>query len=159
MFFLEEQLIGLLAEKFSETEFSDCYLVDIKLSSGNKLEVFIDCDSGLTLEKCQQISRYLEAAIDEENLLEGNYSLDVSSPGLDRPLKLIRQYHKNIGRQLSITLHDNTIRTGILKSVADDTFTLEETLVTREGKKKKISILQTEIAFKDLKKALVVIKF
>jgi ribosome maturation factor RimP len=156
---LEEQILGLLAEKFIETDFKDCFVVDIKLSSGNKLEVFIDCDSGLTLEKCQQISRFLEEAIDEDNLLGETYSLDVSSPGLDRPLKLTRQYLKNIGRQLNVTLNDGTIRIGTLKSVGENGISLEETQTTKEGKKKKTTVVLSDLPFAEIKKAMVVIRF
>ncbi len=159
LFFIEEQVLGLLAEKFAEAEFADCFLVEMKLSCGNKLEVFIDCDSGLTLEKCQQISRYLESAIEQENLLGTNYTLEVSSPGLDRPLKLIRQYQKNIGRSLDITMSDGSVRTGVLKSVGENTLSLEETLVTKEGKKKKTTVVLTELQFDSIKKTMVVIRF
>src|SRR5690625_6104146 len=65
-------------------------------------------DSGMTLAKCQAFSRHIESYLDETLVLGEKYELDVSSPGLDRPLKLVRQYHNNIGRDLKVWLEDGT---------------------------------------------------
>ena len=123
---MEERIRELLDTKFQEQAFQDCFLVELHLHGGNKLEVFIDCDSGVTLEKCQQVSRFLEAHIEENQWLGEKYTLDVSSPGLSRPLKLWRQYRKNIGRTVAATLLDGEVRTGILKEVHEDYILLEE---------------------------------
>jgi ribosome maturation factor RimP len=159
VFFIEEKIHELLAAKFQEETFQDCFLVEFHLHRGNKLEIFVDCDSGLTLDKCQQISRYLESFLDQEGWLGDNYTLEVSSPGLNRPLKLLRQYRKNIGRKLEVTLKDGPVKTGLLKSVSDSAIVLEETIVTKEGKKKKTTTAQTELSFDQVKKAMVVISF
>lgn len=160
VFFIEEQVHGLLAAKFQEETFQDCFLVEINLHQGNKLEVFIDCDSGLTLDKCQQISRYLEAHIDEAGWLGEKYVLEVSSPGLTRPLKLLRQYQKNIGRKVEATLIENgVIKTGILKSVTEHAFTIEETLKVKEGNKSIKKTVLTELPFGGVKKTMIVISF
>ncbi|MEK7255071.1 MAG: ribosome assembly cofactor RimP [Bacteroidota bacterium] len=158
-FFIEEKIHALLAAKFQEADFQDCFLVEFHLHRGNKLDVFIDCDSGLTLDKCRQISRHLEAALDQEGWLGEDYTLEVSSPGLSRPLKLLRQYQKNAGRKVEVTLQDGAVKTGILKSASDDGILLEETLVTKTGKKKTTTVVQTELPFKDIKKTMVVISF
>ena len=89
---IEDRIVELLGAKFEEEEFRDCFLVETKFHGNNKLEVFIDCDNGLTFEKCQKISRYLESFIDEKQWLGEKYVLDVSSPGIGRPLILKRQY-------------------------------------------------------------------
>lgn len=157
--FIEEKINHLLADKFQEAEFSDCFLVGLELHKDNKLDVFVDSDSGLSLDKCRQISRYLESFIDEENWFGEKYTLEVSSPGLSKPLKLIRQYKKNIGRELEVTLEDDSGKTGELKVVTDTSITLEEIVVIKEGKKKKKMLLQSEIPFESIKKALVVISF
>lgn len=159
LFFIEEKIHELLAAKFLEDTFQDCFLVELNLHKGNKLEVFIDCDNGLTLDKCQQISRYLEFFFDQENLLGDHYVLEVSSPGLNRPLKLKRQYLKNVGRKIEVTLIDSTAKTGILKTVTDDFITLEETHTIKEGKKKKTVVTQTELPFTQIKKTFVLITF
>lgn len=158
-FFIEEKLNSLLAAKFQEEEFKDCFLVDFELPSPTRLEVFIDSDSGVTFEKCRKISRYLEAVIEEENWFGEKYTLDVSSPGLTRPLKLKRQYVKNIGRKLDVTLKDGEKKKGQLIKVEDEAITLEETLRVKEGKKKVRKVVQSEIPFETIKKSLVVISF
>lgn len=158
-FFIEEKLNTLLATKFQEEDFKDCFLVDFELPSPTRLEVFIDCDSGMTFEKCRKISRYLEAAIEEENWFGEKYTLDVSSPGLSRPLKLKRQYHKNIGRGLNVTLEDGSVKNGKLLKVEDGAITIEEIVIVKEGKKKKKQEVQTELPFSRIKKSLIEISF
>ena len=157
--FIEEKINHLLAEKFQEEDFADCFLVGTELHGNNKLEVFIDSDKGLPLKKCQRISRFLESYIDEEKWLGEKYTLEVSSPGLTRPLKLKRQYIKNIGRSLKITLQDESVKTAELKEVKDEGILVEELVVIKEGKKKKKMLVQTGLLFENIEKALVVISF
>ena len=159
VFFIEEKINHLLAEKFQEEGFESCFLVGIELHKHNKLDVFVDSDSGLALDTCRQISRFLEGHLDEEKWLGEKYTLEVSSPGLERPLKLKRQYKKNIGRNLEMTLEDGSVKTATLKEVNDDGILVEETVVIKEGKKKKKEIVQTNLLFENIKKALVVISF
>ncbi|HHS95283.1 MAG TPA: ribosome maturation factor, partial [Phaeodactylibacter sp.] len=110
----------LLSEKFKEEAFCDCFLVAVELSKGNKLEVFVDSDSGITFTKCQRLSRYLEKFIDEEQWFGDKYTLEVSSPGIGRPLKFVRQYHKNLQRRVEVKKKDGSKEKGILTSVGDD---------------------------------------
>ena len=83
----------------------NAYLVDLS-SRGDRhnqvLEIFVDTEAGITADGCAEISRDLSARLDHENIFPGRYNLVVSSPGLDRPLKLIRQYQKNVGRSLRV---------------------------------------------------------
>ncbi len=158
-FFIEEKLHELLHEKFAEEGFQDCFLVDFHLSATNKLEVFVDCDSGLTLQMCQKISRHLEHYFDEAGWLGDTYKLEVSSPGLTNPLKLQRQYVKNIGRKVEVTLKDGTIKTGPLTAAGETTCTIQETVVVLEGKKKKKMEVQTELPYDGIKKTMIVISF
>lgn len=157
---MEERIADLLDKKFEEPEFADCYLIDIYLSpKGNKLEVFIDSDSGVTFEKCQKISRYLEGYLDEEKTLGESYTLEVSSPGISRPLKLPRQYVKNIGRDIEISTKQGTKKAGKLVDATDFAATVEEIVITKEGKKKKKEVVQTIIPYEDIKKAVIKISF
>lgn len=158
-FFIEEKLNTLLTAKFQEEDFKDCFLVDFELPTPTRLEVFIDSDSGITFDKCRKISRYLEAVIEEENWFGEKYTLDVSSPGLYRPLKLKRQYFKNIGRKLKVKVKEGSEQKGTLIKVDENSITLEEKVRVKEGKKKVSKLVQTELAFEDIKKTLVVISF
>lgn len=136
-FFIEEKLHRLLGEKFQTPDFEDCFLVGFELHKNNKLEVFVDSDIGINLDQCRQLSRYLESFIEEENWFGEKYTLEVSSPGLSKPLLLKRQYIKNIGRHLNITLVDDLTLKGELKSVTDNSVVLEEIHTVKVGKKKR----------------------
>ena len=76
-----EEIQNLLAEKFREEGFQDCFLVSIEQQKKN-IQIFIDADSGLNLDKCQKISRYLESVFDETSWFGADYVLEVSSPGI-----------------------------------------------------------------------------
>lgn len=156
---MEERISELLDTKFQEQAFQDCFLVELHLHGGNKLEVFIDCDKGVTLEKCQQLSRFLEAHIEENQWLGEKYTLDVSSPGLSRPLKLWRQYRKNIGRNVAVTLRNGEVHNGTLKEVHQGHILLEEKRTEKVGKKKKTVSVHSELPFEQIEKTLIVIGF
>lgn len=156
---MEEKIRELLAEKFQEVGFQDCFLVDMRLSAAKKLELFIDADNGFTISQSAKISRYLQAHIDEAGWLGEKYILDVSSPGVGSPLKMIRQYHKNIGRTVEVKFKEGGKKRGILKTVTDEHISLEYTEKIKEGKKKKIQTIRTIIAFKDIKETKVKVTF
>jgi ribosome maturation factor RimP len=103
------------------------FLVEARIKPVNNLKVFIDGDQGVTIEKCVQVNRALYKKIEEAGLFPaGDFSLEVSSAGLDEPLKSLRQYRKNIGRTVELTLTDSTRKTGRLVEVAEDGIVLEE---------------------------------
>ena len=158
-FVIEKQIESLLAKKFLEEEFQDCFLIEVNHPASNKLDVFIDSDSGVTFEKCQKISRYLEATLDEEGWLGEKYVLEVSSPGISRPLVLQRQYKKNIGRTLKVNLKDEAKKEGVLTEVQEDLIVLEETITEKQGKKKIKKKILTPIPFAKITKAVVKISF
>lgn len=86
-------------------------LIELNVRGDNNLkiiEVFIDGESGINSEDCASVSRLINESIEKENLLEKNYRLDVSSPGVDRPLKYLAQFTKHINRKFEITYTDNT---------------------------------------------------
>ena len=155
---IEGKITELLNKKFQEEEFEDCFIVEIVLNN-KKLNVFIDCDSGVTFEKCRKLSRYLESYIDEEGWLGEKYTLEVSSPGIGRPLVLARQYKKNIGRKVEVSRHEGKAEEGKLIAVNDETIVIEYKQRIKEGKKKKTEIVQSEISFQDIKKTIVKITF
>lgn len=140
----------ILAE---EPEF---FLVSLRIKPTNNVKVFVDGDQGITIEKCVRINRRLYKAIEESGMYpDGDFSLEVSSPGLDEPLKLTRQFTKNIGRDLEITFNDDTKKEGKLLSVTDADIILEHT----EGKGKKAVTQQIVVPFANIKTAVVQVKF
>ncbi len=156
---IEEKIEQLLHEKFNEEAYRDCFLVELHLSPARKLDVFIDSDSGMTFEKCQRISRFLEQHIDEGGWLGDDYTIEVSSPGVSRPLLFPRQYRKNIGRTLEVLTSDDTPLTGSLLAVDETSITLEQTVKIQEGKKKVSQTIQTVIPIDLIRKAIVKVRF
>lgn len=156
---INEAIERLLKEKFQEEAFADCFLIEVKLGANNKLEVFIDSDSGITFDKCQSISRFLEQHIDENNWLGERYTLEVSSPGISRPMTFQRQYPRNIGRTVEVTLQDGSVRKGTLSAVHPENIVLTEEIKTKEGKKTKKEKVETAIPFSQINKTIVKISF
>lgn len=156
---MEEHVTNMLEEMFATSEdFTDCFVVDINLMN-TKLDIFIDADSEMTFRKCQQISRFVEAYLDEEQPLGEKYTLNVGSPGIDRPLKFQRQYVKNIGRSMKVKTNEGEEHEGKMIAVDEERITLEAKVRIKEGKRKKTVVQQTEIAYSDIKKAKVKISF
>ncbi len=102
------------------------YLVDIELrgfANNQVLSIFVDTETGITMDQVTHLTQEIEGILDVEDPIPGRYRLEVSSPGIDRPLTEKWQYRKNIGRQLKVNYlqHDQKVeRTGILKDVLED---------------------------------------
>lgn len=155
-----EKIDQLLAEKYATDEvFADCFTVDIELHAGQKLYVFADSDTGMTFEKCQKLSRYLEAHLDANGWLGEAYLLEVSSPGIGRPLKFARQYKRNIGRTLAVTTTDKAEHLGTLQSADDHQIVLTATLIEKVEKKKVERTIEAAIPYDTIEKAIVKLAF
>ena len=103
------------------------FLVETRIKPTNNVKIFLDGDDGITIEKCITINRALYKQVEGSGLFPNDdFSLEVSSPGLDEPLKLPRQYRKNIGRLVEVNLLDGTRIEGKLTEVKDDAITVEE---------------------------------
>ncbi len=134
----------------------DVFLVELKITPGNDIRVFLDADNGITIEKCTRLNRALYKHIEETAMFpDNNFSLEVSSPGIDEPLKLNRQYLKNIGRKVEVTLTDETKREGKLIAVDQEEITIEE----KTGTGKKLKTQTTNILFNQIKHTVVLVTF
>lgn len=147
---IEKMVSNLLAD---EPEY---FCVSIRIKPTNNVKVFIDGDQGLAIEKCVRFNRKLYKIIEESGMYpEGEYSLELSSPGVDEPLKMYRQYIKNIGRNVEVVFADDTQKEGKLLSVTEADFIIEYT----EGKGKKAVTQQVVIPFNNIKTTTVQTKF
>ncbi len=131
---VESKIAALLEQRFQEPDLSDCFTVEVALKPGNRLEVAFDSDSGVTFEKCKIVSRFLESHLDTEGWLGEKYMLDVSSPGISRPLVFLRQYPRNVGRTVEVTLADHSVHKGILIAADTETITVEEMMEYMAGR-------------------------
>ena len=158
---ITEQIRDLLEAKFQEEAFSDCFIVEIKFNpTNNKLQAYVDSDSGMTFRKCQQLSRYLESYIDEEAWLGERYVLEVSSPGVDRPLLIPRQYINNIGRRFEVAVNiDDKLRKGTLIKADQEAICLTFEQTRKQGKKKIKEQVELEIPYEQIVSAIVKISF
>lgn len=126
----------------------DMFLVEVKVKPTNNIKVFIDADSGLPIEKCIQVNRALYKKMEELAMFpNGDFSLEVSSPGLDEPLKMFRQYKKNIGRNVEIITKDGQHKEGKLIEITEDGIIVEET----KGKNKKKEVINHTFLFDHIK--------
>ena len=132
------------------------FLVEIRIKPTNNIKVFIDADEGINLAVLIQYNRKLYKLIEETALYpDGDFSLEVSSPGLDEPLKINRQYQKNIGRFVDVLLNDASKKEGRLIEATEDGIIIE--YETGKGKKKELK--QETILFTDIKNTKIQIKF
>jgi ribosome maturation factor RimP len=137
----------------SEPEY---FLVEVKVKPTNNIKVYIDGDKGIPIEKCVYFNRQLYKKIDEAQMFpEGDFSLEVSSPGVDNPLKLYRQYLKNIGRNVEVMFNDGSKKEGKLLQATNEDIILEQT----SGKGKKTEKQQLVIPFSNIKITTVQIQF
>lgn len=144
-----EKLIGPLLH-------DDIFLVSIKVKPINNIKIYLDADNGLGIEKCIKINRALYRIMEEMGMYpDGDFSLEVSSPGVDEPLKMLRQYKKNVGREVEVILNDDTKKEGSLLEVTDDAIKIGYT----EGKNKKAVKHEVDIPFADIKQTKVKVKF
>ena len=109
----------------------DAYVLDVSVrghQGSRTVEVFVDAETGITVEQLTSLSRELGFLLDTDDIVKGRYQLNVSSPGAERPLTDPRQYRKHTGRILTVTTgskEQGASRTGELKAVHDDRFELE----------------------------------
>lgn len=127
-------------------EDSDKYIVELKVKAGNKIMVFIDGDNGVNVDDCIQLSKHIESKFNRD---EEDFALEVSSPGIEQPLKLRRQYPKNVERFVKVVKVDESQLEGKLLAVTDEDIELL-VQVPIPGKKykkeeKNIRVLFTEI--------------
>jgi ribosome maturation factor RimP len=153
---IEKKVAELVEEKITEMERSDLFLVGAKLHANGKLIILVDGDKGIGIAECAQISRYVGFKLEEENIIETAYNLEVSSPGLDAPLTLSRQYAKNIGRQLAIKMADGTKKEVNLTGMGEDTIIVEEKI---KEKGKKAELVESIIPINQITETKVLISF
>lgn len=139
-------------------EDSALFLVDLKIKPTNNVKVYIDGDEGISIDVITKINKALYKRLEESALFPNDdFSLEVSSPGIDAPLKLTRQYPKNVGRNVRITLMDDQVIKGILKEVSEQEIKVEKTLTLKQKKAGEPSELT--LSFEQIKTTVIELKF
>ncbi|KAF0199065.1 MAG: hypothetical protein FD166_690 [Bacteroidetes bacterium] len=109
-----EEIRKTVEEKIDGT---DKFVVEVKVRSGNRIVVLLDSDTSLSIDDCIKITRHIESVYDRET---EDYDLMVSSAGIDQPYRMLRQYIKNIGREVEVSLRDKSIFTGKLMAADEN---------------------------------------
>jgi ribosome maturation factor RimP len=151
---IAEEIKRIATSKLTD---SNQFIVDVIISSKRgprKVLVLLDGDNGIGIDACADLSRALAEDLEEVSWLEEAYTLEVSTPGVDHPLKMLRQYPKHIGRSLRVKLADRTVE-GKLVAIDGEKITLAEEIGT--GKKKVVTNI--DIVFSAIEKALVLVSF
>ncbi|SDR84411.1 ribosome maturation factor RimP [Mucilaginibacter mallensis] len=151
---IEKRVKELVEEKIADRP--DLFLVDVKMHSNGKLIILVDGDKGIGISDCVAISRHVGFHLEEESVIETAYNLEVSSPGIDTPLTLLRQYAKNINRDLAIKMADGTKREGKLSSITEDAILIEEKI---KEKGKKAEVIESVIPINQITETKVLISF
>jgi ribosome maturation factor RimP len=134
------------------------FIVDISVKPGNKIVILLDNDKGVSISDCVAMSRHVEFSLDRE---QGDFELNVMSPGLTEPLKILRQYQKYLGKEVDVVTKENKKLTGKLISANEQGIQLEShTKEKVEGKKgKQIIINNINLTFNQIKETKIVISF
>lgn len=153
-----EEQIRIIAEKVNNllANHPSHFLVEVRIKPTNNVKIFIDADEGVILSDLIEYNRKLYKQLEESGMFpDGDFSLEVSSPGLDEPLKSFRQYKKNVGRSVEITFKDSTKKEGKLIEATEDGVVIE----TETGKGKKKEVKQESILFDQIKNTKIQVKF
>lgn len=134
------------------------FIVDINVKPGNKIVILLDNDKGVSIADCVAMSRHIEFNLDRE---KDDFELNVMSPGLSEPFKILRQYQKNIGKRVDVVTKENKKLTGKLLSATEAGIVLEtKSKEKTEGKKTKQEVINNiNLTFNQIKETKVVILF
>ena len=144
--FIEEALEG-----------SNLFIVDFRILPKNRIVLLLDGDQGVGIDECAKVSRHVSHRMEEENVIEGAHTLEVSSPGVDYPLKFQRQYPQHIGRTLGVRLNDGKEYEGKLLKVDGEHISIEAKI--KEKGKKKVNLEEMSFALSNIKEAKIKIIF
>jgi len=149
-----EEIKNIITRKLADPS---QFLVDVIVKGHKgpkKVLIIIDSDKGVTIDDCANLSREISKAFDDLQLFDDSYMLEVSTPGLDQPLRLARQYYKNIGRRIKVVTHQQAVE-GKLVEVGEEKIKLEQEIGA--GKHKETKII--ELSFLEIDKTFVLVSF
>lgn len=128
---------------------TDLFLVQVKVLSNGKIEVFADGATNITIDQCTQISRHLYSFLENEGWMNDNLSLEVSSPGMDEPLKVPQQFKKQLNKQVDVVLKSGIKITGELVLADENGIVVKEEIIKKKNKTE--STEEHQLAFEEIK--------
>jgi len=153
---IEKDIINQSVTTFLED--TNYYLVDLAVSTDNRITVEIDSFDGVEIDFCADLSKHIEASLDRD---KEDFELQVSSAGLTEPFKVLKQYEKNIGNEVEVLTKAGKKLSGILTGVNDTSFVIEvEKTGKPEGSKRKITMKENiTFNYSDIKYTKYLIRF
>ena len=150
-----EQIRAIVGPK---VEADGNFIVELTVSPSNDIRIVVDGDSGIPISYCEELDALVETNLDRER---EDYSLEVSSAGIGCVLQVVRQFQKNIGNEVEVTLPNGAWIRGVLTSADDDGFEVEvEERRKVEGEKKKQLFVETRsFAYGDVRQVKDIVKF
>lgn len=151
----KQAIIDLIETHF---EGSDKFIVDVKVLTGNKIEIYIDAPKHILIADCVELSRFVESNLDRE---KEDFELQVSSPGATESFKVLEQYKKYVETKVTVKTKDGGKHEGIIKEANQDNFVLEETRREKKtlGKGNQTVIENITIEYKNVKETKSVLPF
>lgn len=156
---ITKEIVRSLAQERIEELDRGLFIVSISISKSNVINLELDKFEGnVAIEDCISVSRNVEHNLDRE---EQDFELHVSSAGLDKPLRVLPQFIKNIGREVDLVLLDGTQKTGVLMTASEEELTVQTIRKEKlDGKKKKETIVEDEVfRMEQIKETKIVISF
>ena len=151
---LQEQIQKLVEQRIAG---SDTYIVEVKVLP-SKIIVTLDHPKNLPLDECVSVSRFLHQQLEETDVFE-KHELEVGSPGMEEPLKVLAQYRKRINQRVGVVTFDGLKHTGILKAADEKGIVLDEEYKVREGSKKTVALREVSLGFDTIKETRVIFSF
>jgi ribosome maturation factor RimP len=136
---------------------SDRFLVEVR-TSPSRVAVFIDKPTGVTLEECAALNKHISNLLEPEGVWE-HCELEVSSPGMDQPLRVLQQYLRRLGREVKVITKDGREHNGKLEGADEDGIDLLEVVTEMENKKRVRKEIMSRIALKDIKETKLKLSF
>ncbi|MFN5324172.1 MAG: ribosome maturation factor RimP [Bacteroidota bacterium] len=151
---LKEQIESIVKEWIGTT---DRFLVEVKTST-SKVAVYVDKPIGITLSECAELSRLITDRLDADGVWE-SHELEVSSPGMDQPLRVYQQYLRRIGRQARVVTSEGREHKGVIGSADETGFELVETVSKKQNKTKTITETRNRFGYDKIKETKLILTF
>ena len=100
---IDPEIVYLIKSVCAEDAVIFCKVVQQRMGRTNLIKVTVDTEAGITLGQCQDLSKKLSDIFYRKNVCQGNYQLEISSPGVEKPLEFPYEYRRNLGRELEVT--------------------------------------------------------
>jgi len=150
----KERIESIVNERIAN---SDLFLVEVR-TGPTRITVFVDKPAGVTLDECASLNKHINNELEPEGIWE-SCELEVSSPGMDQPLKVLPQYLRRIGRDIRVVTVDGQEHNGKLEAADDEGISLTEIVVEKENKKRIRKEVASRISFSNIKETKLKLSF